>query len=90
MNEFKMDRLEELKPAASLANIIIAGLPDICEEFDVDHIDVGMLICGFLAYRLCGEEDSALDEETFFKNIKGAIAAGRLMRRMPDVSNNPQ
>lgn len=82
--------LREQAKAAGLANALIALLPDYCESKDLDIVDVSMFLCGFLAYRLCGEEECAFDEETFFKNIKAAISAGRMHARMPETTDTPQ
>lgn len=82
--------LREQAKAAGTANALIALLPDYCERRDIDLIDLSMFLCGFLAYRLCGEEDCAFDEETFMSNVKAAIAAGRLHARMPDTTDMPQ
>lgn len=76
--------------ASMYAMSIVESLPEICQNDDLDLGLLGMMLCGFLGYKLCGEPDSMYTEEIFFKNMHAAIEAGRANHRSVPTTSRPQ
>lgn len=69
------ERFERLTRCAEAASIMCNSLPDIAEDFDADVGMTALILCGFLATKIVGDDENLITKDEFFKQMEGALSA---------------
>ena len=70
------ERMERLAACAAIASEICNGLPYIADEHDADVGMTALILCGFLASKIVGEDENLISKAKFFEQMEMAISAG--------------
>lgn len=69
------ERMEKLQNCAQAASLLCNAVPDIAEEFDADVGMTALILCGFLAGKIIGNDENLITKEQFFEQMESALSA---------------
>lgn len=75
MTELTPEKIERLSNCAATAMTICNAVPAFAEENDADVGMTALLLCGFLAGKIVGNEEGLISKEKFFEQMEHALAA---------------
>lgn len=67
------ERMERLTNCAKAASILCNAVPQVADEFDADVGMTALILCGFLANRIVGNEEGLITRDEFFKQMQSAL-----------------
>lgn len=68
------ERIEKLTKCAEAASILCNAVPQVADEFDADVGMTALILCGFLAGKIVGNEEGLITKDEFFEQMQTALA----------------